>query len=204
MKRYKKAVNKEDSRVKEFFKEGDLASGIFNSYESYTLSDLDINTKYNEYGAYDVEDKIVFSSTRDDGVSVVRTYSWDEQPMMDIFQTPKEGASVAATTRLKGDVNTDRFHEGSVTFSADGTKMYFSGNHHDGNKKIKDDEGTSQIGIFSADLIDGEWKNIQPININNPNYLVYNPSLTSDGTKLYFASDMPGGYGGTEYIYECY
>jgi len=198
MKKYKDAGNKEDSRVKAFFKKGDLASGIFNSYESYTLTDLDINTKYNEYGAYDVGDQIVFSSTRDDGVSVVRTYSWDEQPMMDVFQTPKEGTSVAATTRLKGEVNTNKFHEGSVTFSADGTKMYFSGNHHDGNKKIKDEEGTSQIGVFSADLIDGEWKNVQSININNPNYLVYNPSLNKEGTKLYFASDMPGGYGGTD------
>ncbi len=197
MKKYKEAGNKEDSRVKAFFKEGDLASGIFNSYESYTISTLNINTEFNEYGAYEVGDNIIFSSTRDDGVSVKRIYSWDEQPMMDIYQTSKENASVESTLLLEGDVNT-KFHDGSVTFNADGTKMYFSRNNHDGNKKIKDDEGTSQIGIFSADLVDGIWRNVSPISLNNTDYLVYNPSLSEDGTKLYFASDMPGGFGGTD------
>ena len=198
MKKYKEAGNKEDSRVKAFFKEGDLASGIFNSYESYTIETLGINTEFNEYGAYELGDQILFSSSRDDGVSIVRTYSWDEQPMIAIYQTNKEGASVESTIQVAGDVNVPKFHNGSVTFNADGTKMYFSRNNSEGNKKIKDDEGTGQMGVYTSELIDGVWSNVMPISLNNPDYMVYNPSLNEDGTKLYFVSDMPDGFGGTD------
>ncbi len=197
MKKFKEAGNKEDSRIKEFFKNGDLASGIFNSYERYTLSELNINTEFNEYGAIELGENIVFSSSRDDGVSVKRLYGWDEQPFLDIYITSKENGSVESTYSLVGDVNT-KFHDATPTFNSNGTKMYFSRNNHDGNKKINDAEGTGQVGIYSADLIDGVWTNVTPINLNNPNYLVYNPSLNKDGTKLYFASDMPDGYGGTD------
>ena len=54
------------------------------------------------------------------------------------------------------------------------------------------------MGIYSADLVDGKWTNIKPTNLNNPNYIVYHPSLSNDGKTLYFASDMPGGEGGTD------
>ena len=54
------------------------------------------------------------------------------------------------------------------------------------------------VGIYSAELVAGTWSNIKPINLNNPNYIVYHPALSSDGKKLYFASDMAGGKGGTD------
>lgn len=198
MKKFREAGNKADSRVKEFFKEGDLASGIFNSYERYTLSKLDINTEFNDFGAIELGDEIYFTSSRDIGVSVDRLYAWDEQPFLDIFKTNKEGASVTSTIRVDGEVNTNKFHDGPVTFSADGTKMYFSRNNHEGKKQISDKKGTGQVAIYSADLVNGIWTNVEPISLSNPNYLVYNPSLSHDGTKLYFASDMPGGFGGTD------
>jgi outer membrane protein OmpA-like peptidoglycan-associated protein len=198
MKKYREAGNKTDSRVKEFFKDGDLASGIFNSYERYSLSKLDINTEFNDFGALEFGDEIYFTSSRDIGVSVDRIYAWDEQPFLDIFKTSKEGASVSTTMRIEGDVNTNKFHDGPVTFSADGTKMYFSRNNSIGNKKIKDSKGTGQVAIYSADLVDGIWSNVKEISLSNSEYLVYNPSLSHDGTKLYFASDMPGGFGGTD------
>lgn len=197
MKKFRDAGNKTDSRIKEFFKDGDLASGIFNNYERYTLSKLNINTEFNEFGAVELGDELYFASSRDEGVSVKRLYSWDEQPLLDVFVTSKENGSVMSTSRIEGDVNTIQ-HDGPVTFNTDGTKMYFSRNNYHDNKKIKDSKGTMQVGIYSADLVDGIWINSKPINLNNSDYLVYNPSLSKDGTKLYFASDMPNGFGGTD------
>lgn len=198
MKKFRESGNNADSRVKEFFKDGDLASGIFNSYERYTLSKLDINTEFNDFGAVEFGEEIYFTSSRDIGVSIDRLYAWDEQPFLDIFKTNKEGASVSTTVRVDGDVNTNKFHDGPVTFNADGTKMYFSRNNHKGKKQISAKDGTGQVAIYSADLVNGIWTDIKSISLNNPDYLVYNPSLSNDGTKLYFQSDMPGGFGGTD------
>ena len=197
MKKYRDAGNIEDSRVKRFFKNDDLASAIFNTKEKNTINKLGFNTEFNEFGAVVLNDAIVFSSSRDEGVSVKRLYAWDKQPLLDMYQVSGEKGSVESTTELEGDVNTIH-HDGPATFNAAGSKMYFSRNNYHDAKKIVDAKGIMQVGIYSADLVDGQWTNVQATNLNNPNYIVYHPSLSADGKTLYFASDMPGGAGGTD------
>ncbi|MGI5821008.1 MAG: OmpA family protein [Bacteroidales bacterium] len=54
--------------------------------------------------------------------------------------------------------------------------------------------------LYISYLIDGEWTepaNMGP-NINNPDSWESQPSLSSDGKTLYFASDRRGGYGGSD------
>ncbi|WP_115881940.1 OmpA family protein [Lutibacter oceani] len=197
MKKFKESGNEQDLRVKDFFKNDDLASAIFNASEKNTLQKLNINTKFNEFGAVELNNEIIFSSSRDEGVSVKRLYAWDKQPLLDLYKVSKEEASVEATKQLEGNVNTIH-HDGPATFNSDGTKMYFSRNNYFEAKKINDEKGIMHVGIYSADLVNGKWENIKPSNLNNPNYIVYHPSLSEDGKKLYFASDMPGGIGGTD------
>jgi outer membrane protein OmpA-like peptidoglycan-associated protein len=196
MKKYRDAGNTDDSRVKRFFKSDDLASAIFNAYEKNTLSKVGFNTKFNDFGAVGLNDEVYFASSRDEGVSVKRLYSWDKQPLLDIFKVPV-GGNEESTVKLEGSVNTIH-HDGPVTFNADGTRMYFSRNNYDANGKVEDEKGIMHVGIYSADLVAGEWTNVRASNLNSPNHLVYHPSLNKDGTKLYFASDMPGGLGGTD------
>jgi outer membrane protein OmpA-like peptidoglycan-associated protein len=200
MKKFKDAGNEQDSRVKSFFKNDDLASAIFNASEKNTLQELNINTEFNEFGAVELNNDIIFSSSRDAGVSVKRLYAWDKQPLLDLYRVSKEGASIEATTQIEGSVNTIH-HDGPATFNSDGTKMYFSRNNYYESKKINDAQGIMHVGIYSAELMDGKWGNIKPINLNNPSYIVYHPSLSKDGKQLYFASDMPGTIGGTDIFY---
>jgi len=195
MKKYRDAGNKEDSRVKRFFKNEDLASGIFNAREKNFLKKVNFNSKFNDFGAVALNDQIVFTSSSDEGVSVKRRYAWDGQPLLDMYQVPIEGS--VKPIKLEGDVNTIQ-HDGPATFSTDGTKMYFSRNNYFENKKTTSDKGVMLVGIYSAELVNGKWTNVKPTNLNNANYLVYHPSLSQDGKKLYFASDMPGGTGGTD------
>ena len=197
MKKYKESGNEQDLRVKSFFKNNDLASAIFNASEKNTIHELPINTEFNEFGAVNLNGNIVFSSSRDEGVSIKRLYAWDKQPMLDLYQVSKEGASVSSTSKIEGSVNSIQ-HDGPAIFNSDGTKMYFSKNNYDNAKKISDEKGIMHVGIYSADLIDGKWENVKPTSLNNPNYIVYHPALSEDGKKLYFASDMPGGIGGTD------
>ena len=201
MKKFKESGNEQDLRVKDFFENDDLASAIFNSSEKNTLHKLNINTKFNEFGAVELNDDIVFSSSRDDGVSIKRLYAWDKQPLLDLYEVSKEEASVEATKKIEGSVNTIH-HDGPATFNSDGTKMYFSRNNYYESKKINDENGIMHVGIYSADFVNGKWENVKPTSLNNSNYIVYHPSLSEDGKKLYFASDMPGGIGGTD-IYVC-
>ena len=198
MKKYKDAGGELDSRTKHFFKNDDLASAIFNTDDHNTIEELNINTKYNDFGAVVLNDSLlVFASSRDKGVSIERLYAWDEQPLMDVFVASVEGGSVEETVKLEGDVNTIH-HDGPVTFNGDGTKMYFSRNNYYENKKIKDDSGIMHVGIYSAELVEGMWINVKQSNLTSSLYTVYHPTLSKDGKQLYFASDMPGGIGGMD------
>jgi len=192
MKKYRDAGNKEDSRVKNFFKNEDLASGIFNSLEKNTLTEVNFNSKYNDFGAVTYNDQIIFASSRHLGAAVKRVYAWDNQPLLDLYQVPSEGGTSDNVEALSGNVNSIH-HEGPATYSAIKNKIYFSR-----NTSSDVENGVMQVGIYSAEMVDGKWGNVQPTNLNNPNYIVYHPSLNKDGSKLYFASDMPGGFGGTD------
>ena len=193
MKKYRDAGNKEDARVKNFFKNEDLASGIFNSVEKNTLTKVNFNSKYNDFGAIAFNDQIIFASSRHIAAAVKRVYAWDNQPLLDLYQVPSEGGTVDNVVQLGGSVNSIH-HEGPATYSPVRNKIYFSRN----NSNDAIENGVMQVGIYSADLVNGKWENVKPTNLNNANYIVYHPSLSKDGSKLYFASDMPGGFGGTD------
>jgi outer membrane protein OmpA-like peptidoglycan-associated protein len=79
-----------------------------------------------------------------------------------------------------------------MIFSRDGLSM----GQYEKNKNAK--VKVAQQGLYKATKVDGKWTNIEPLPFNSENYTVTNPSLSKDGKTLYFASNMPGGYGDTD------
>lgn len=82
-----------------------------------------------------------------------------------------------------------------IAVSADGKVAYFS----------KASLQKPNTGIFSkkevvytlyrAENIEGEWKNITPLAVCPKHYSAKHPTLSHDGSQLFFASNMPGTYG---------
>ncbi len=86
----------------------------------------------------------------------------------------------------------------SMAFSRDGKTIFFTRNNmHKGVQKA-DSTGRVRMKIYTARLGKYDWENAQELPFNNDNYTCMHPSLNVDGTKLYFTSDMPGGYGGLD------
>ena len=52
--------------------------------------------------------------------------------------------------------------------------------------------------IFQAVKGDFDWENISPLPFNSDEYSCMHPSLSYDGSALYFSSNKPGGYGGMD------
>jgi outer membrane protein OmpA-like peptidoglycan-associated protein/Tol biopolymer transport system component len=84
---------------------------------------------------------------------------------------------------------------GSATLTPDGNFMIFAA------YRWSDDSlaGSGRTDLYSAELVGGEWQNIRNLGpiINSPDW-DSQPALTPDGRTLYFASDRPGGKGGTD------
>jgi hypothetical protein len=100
--------------------------------------------------------------------------------------------------RIKSTVNS-RYHEGPICFNSDETAVYFTRNNLSSGKMRRDVKGIQNLTLLIAGLDkDGNWINIRSLNINSKDYSVGHPSISKDGKTLYFASDMPGGFGGAD------
>jgi outer membrane protein OmpA-like peptidoglycan-associated protein/tetratricopeptide (TPR) repeat protein len=186
-----------DSRVKKILEDQNFITSIYQVKKQYFTHEVPLNTELSDFGAIQYKNTILFASTRDKGVGIKRTYSWNQQPFLDIYQlTKKEDNTFTETEKVPGDVNT-KFHEGQVSMAKDSKTLYFTRNNYNDNKKgKKDDKGTNNLKIYKATLdVYNKWTNVIELPFNSDNYSTGHPSLTADGKTLYFASDRPNGYG---------
>mgnify|MGYP000350833901 CR=1 FL=1 len=163
----------------------DCANLIFLPKQQVAVANMrELNSAHLDYSPIPYKGGLVFTSTRGKGEDALED-TWTKDNFSDLFFAKKiNEQSFTEIQLLAGNINGD-FHDGTATFNKTGTVMYFSRNNYYKSKKINDAQGIMHVGIFSADLIDGEWDNIQSLNLNNPNYIVYHPSLSKDGKRLY-------------------
>ncbi|MEO0338267.1 MAG: hypothetical protein AAF242_03540, partial [Bacteroidota bacterium] len=95
------------------------------------------------------------------------------------------------------EINT-KYHEGPVSFTKDARRMYFSRNNIQDGVLVKSKEGRGKTQIFEAYRGIFDWEDIRPMPFNIDDFNSMHPSINSEGTKLYFASDRPGGFGGMD------
>jgi Tol biopolymer transport system component len=65
-------------------------------------------------------------------------------------------------------------------------------------QKDKSKDKIVELQIFTATMENGKWTKPVAFPHNNTAYSTGQPHLSSDGKTMYFTSDMPGGFGGTD------
>jgi outer membrane protein OmpA-like peptidoglycan-associated protein len=142
---------------------------------------------------------IVFCSDQSDN-SIV-SYKDEQNRLFKIFYVTKKGITGWNYPKLLAKEITTDFNDGPVTFNENGNLIYYTRNNSIENSLRNISDTSNKLGIYSAELIDGIWTNIKPFTYNNQLYSFVNPSLTPDGERIYFSSDMPGGSGGMDLYY---
>lgn len=143
------------------------------------------------------QDGLIFVSER--GVDLVNEApSGDtEGPYLSIFYA-KETSNYRKVKRFSNQLNS-LYHDGPATISKDETSIYFTR----GNKKERGKNYVNRLKIYSATLIGDRCKDITPFQYNSNEYSLIHPSISEDQQKIFFASDMPGGFGGMD-LYVCH
>ena len=96
-----------------------------------------------------------------------------------------------------------RYHEGPMTFTKDQNTIVFTRNNTSKGKSGKSSDGVKKLKLYSSTNRNGKWVDIKEVPFNSNEYSVGHPAFSPDDSKLYFVSDMPGGYGGTDlYVVE--
>jgi outer membrane protein OmpA-like peptidoglycan-associated protein len=104
-------------------------------------------------------------------------------------------------TRMFSKDLTTKLNDGPVTFNHTMDTVYFSRNLVVEGKQNELSSTRNKLGIFSAILVDGKWTKIREFRYNNEWYNITTPCLSPDGSRIYFASDKPDGYGGSDLYY---
>jgi outer membrane protein OmpA-like peptidoglycan-associated protein/tetratricopeptide (TPR) repeat protein len=184
-----------DDRATAFRKNPNYLPKILEQGKKFNLQNADFNSEQSDFGGITNDGKLYITSGRNDSR---KTYGWNEQPFLDIYSMTKNSdGSYQAATLVNDKINT-RFHEGIVSFTPDGETMYFSRESYFEKAYQKDSLSKvrySQLYLFKATKLGADWDTVESLSINSENYSVKNPSVSADGTTLYFASNMPGGYG---------
>ncbi len=167
--------------------EGQAQQGDF-----YDISRLPFTSdEFDEFAPAFYRQGIVFTTNRREEFLISRLTDEGER-LFNIYYADKRESGKWRKPELLDKSLRSNYHDGPVSFSPDGSKIYFTRNIPGSGREA------SKLGIFMAEYSDGGWINITPFPYNSSNYNVAHPSICSDGKTLYFSSDMPGGYGGMD------
>ncbi|PID89220.1 MAG: flagellar motor protein MotB, partial [Bacteroidia bacterium] len=152
---------------------------------SQRLSDS-INTKNHEYWP---------SITANDSILIFnRLINKDGYKNEDFYYSTKDSAGNWTEAKPLVALNTYE-NEGAQTISADGQFMIFTSCNHP--------QSVGSCDLFYSFKHNGEWTPARNLGETlNTRYWETQPSLSADGTELYFVSNRPGGKGGMD-IWHC-
>lgn len=179
-----------------------LAYNSVQGQEHYTAKRVYFSSdKYDEFSPVINGDRIVFCSNQQDELLI--TYiDKARKGLFKIFSTQlNDSTSHSKPKVFSRNLNTP-YNDGPIAFNNTGRKAIFSRNIDIDSRK-KDLIGrNNNLGLFLTELVDGKWTNIRPFKYNNELYSNTTPFLSPDRKYLYFASDRPGGFGGSD-LYRC-
>ena len=158
----------------------------------FAIENLALNTATSEFGAAKVDANLVYSASRKQTKALPKLYRWNNQNYLDLYAHPIEKIAFgdSISTPLSKNINSN-LHEGTFAISNDGKTIYFTRN----SRKKTQDEKISNLKIYRAERVNGEWKNSTELPFNGDDFSTEHPALSPDGSKLYFASDREGGFG---------
>lgn len=207
---YKKVAT-DDDEVDEIIESLNNWEKHFKDSSRYSLISLPINSENPDFSPCIYDGGILFASGRKTSVGISHTYKWDNSAFLDIFYAEREGdensGDYAEPYRFNGAINT-KFHEGPLTINKEQDKIIFTRNNYYHSHSNKSDDKVIKMGLFYSEKTDDAqhghgWHHVKPMEFNSSEYSVQHPSATGGFDTLYFASDMPGGFGGYD-IYVTY
>ena len=185
-----------DAAVADHFVQScEIAKAEMSGPEMFEVVNVQVNSGFSEYGPVIYNGDLMFNSFRTDIKDQRKSrngsteLSDNEMP----FISASYGSKVIR--HFQQDVGGEK-GAAHVRYSGNGNWVAFDRNDLQGNQRLIDDRA-GKTSMFIAEVDNkGQWKNIRPFPHNGNAFASGYPSLSQDGSLLYFASTRAGGYGG--------
>jgi outer membrane protein OmpA-like peptidoglycan-associated protein len=168
--------------------------------QEYKVTALDnINTNLSEFCPTILNEKFIYVGEKQNDFMEYKTNDINGAPYLNVFYSKIKNNKFGKINQLSKKVNTN-YHDGPVSFSSDGKTMFLTRVGNINNKRNKDFVNRAKIYLLKSE--NNSWGSLQSFQYNSDSYSCAHASINYDGSVLYFASDMPGGYGGKD-IWMC-
>ncbi len=194
---YKKAVP-DDERAQAGLKSCRVAKKWkINPGKYKIVNNAFINSIYSDFSPIyldSAQNKMLFSSSNGDSTSMINEAT--NQPFTDLYITTKDSSGAWSSPQLFDGFNT-KADEGTPTISSDFNEIFFTRCEFAEHK-------AANCRIYTSSKAGDAWS--QPImmkilSLRYDSFMVAHPAISPDGLKLYFVSNMPGGFGGYDIWY---
>ena len=165
------------------------SSGIINESKNlYTISPTGINSKFSDIGATFFMDKFIMYSSRKTGSITGGKDKLNNTPYQSLYCLNIDINGNLSRPNFFAYALNDKGNESGIAFSPNQKIAYIT-------KSTEEDTNNYQLYKYDFDGVH-TWINEVSIDFNSKEYSIENPFVSTDGKKMYFSSNMPGGYGG--------
>lgn len=171
-------------------------------YDYELINAENVNSSFADFSPVYYKDGIVFTSDRN-AKSGEKRFGWTGAYYLDLFysklnKTEGNEQLLPGSPSLYAAAINQPYHDGPASFTNDFNTIYFTRVNRKSGELDSTRYYTNKLKIFSSTYADNKWAEPEPFYLNNDSWSVGHPTLTADGQTMYFVSDMPGGFGGTD------
>jgi outer membrane protein OmpA-like peptidoglycan-associated protein len=180
-----------DTRGKAVMKACDNEQKLGANAVVFEVKNAPLNSPNDDFGAVIYNNGIVFCSDRSNNK---KNNDWTNRPFSDVYYAAKKSEDYyTIPVKLNGDFKSKN-HVGPLAFNSQGTIAYVTRSDKTTGKK----EDISWPQLYKATMHDGSWEKLEKLPFVKEDYGYAFAALSPDDEYLYFVSNMPGGYGGTD------
>ena len=178
----------DDKRALESIKSLENVSELYYDTTFFVVFPLKINTPFEEFSSVYYKRGIVFLSNR--ASKNTGFFTW-------YISEPDSSGNLSEPEKFDKSFKTE-YNDGPVTFFDHFTKMIFSQNYFKGKVDRKNINEVPLQLFFAKQNTENKWEETTLLPFVNKEYSYSQPSIANNGKTLYFSSNIPGGFGGTD------
>ena len=181
-------------------------STLFSQQLKYNVFSTSINSEYAELGvSYLHANTLIFASSKksDEDKSFKKGRRRNNsQFYLEFYKgIVAENGDIIENGKISNEIK-NKYFEADISFTPDLKTVYFTWNNYYSAETKEDIEKWNTLRIVKASVTDNfQLGNIMFLPINSSTYSVRSPIVSDDGKKLFFVSDMPGGFGENDIYY---